>query len=351
MLRRFLSPHDPGTTSVPAPGADVDPSSPPASTPPPVAAGWTEKEPEQPWLPEALREVMPSLATHAYAHADAVRATGAAWEATGATRRGRVHAHAGDFREDAMAVHVADDLVVAVVSDGAGSARWSRVGAEATCRAVVDAAVAAWPALAAAPGDALDAGLGAALGDGVVRAATTLREAATAAGGQSRDFRCTVVALAWGRAQGREAMVLVQVGDGIAAVRRTDGAVERPAAGDSGDFSGEVTCFVPDDGCEGFARRVVALDAATVDAVLVATDGIEDPFYPIARRGADVFRQLAEGNDATLDGFVRQPAHGPVVGHADGAAHLATWLGFEKRGENDDRTIVVLARRAGSAGS
>ncbi|MCU0619644.1 MAG: protein phosphatase 2C domain-containing protein [Gemmatimonadaceae bacterium] len=229
-----------------------------------------------------------------------------------------------------------------------GSAAWSRVGAEHTCRTVRDTVLAAWPTIAAAGGDAdaLATALGAALGDGVATAARTLRDVAAATEGVApRDFRCTVIAAAWGAARGHEALVCVQVGDGVAATRDHDGTVSRTAAGDSGDFSGEVTCFVPDEGCEARAATVVRLDPAAVDVLLVATDGIEDPFYPIAKRGGDIVRQLCEGNDAVLDGFVRQPVHGPVFGTADGAANLATWLTFEKRGENDDRTIVALRRR------
>ena len=327
-----------------------------AVTPPapaaPVAATWTEKDPVAPWANEALVAALPWAATHVYAHAESLALASAAWELVGATRRGRVHAHAGDHREDAMAVHLADDLALAIVADGAGSAAWSRVGAEHTCRTVRETVLAAWPAIAgaAASPDALAEALGAALGQGVTAAARSLREVAAGIEGVApRDFRCTVIAAAWGAARGHEALVCVQVGDGVAAACDAAGTVTRTAAGDSGDFSGEVTCFVPDEGCEARAATVVRLDPAAVELLFVATDGIEDPFYPIAKRGADIVRQLRDGNGATLEGFVRQPAHGPVFGSAEGAANLAAWLAFEKRGENDDRTIVALRRRRPSA--
>ncbi len=78
-------------------------------------------------------------------------------------------------------------------------------------------------------------------------------------------------------------------------------------------------------------------------------NGIQECACPIAEVGADIVRQLRDGTDATLEGFVRQPTHGPVFGSAEGAANLAAWLQFEKRGENDDRTIVALRRRRPSA--
>jgi hypothetical protein len=89
-----------------------------------------------------------------------------------------------------------------------------------------------------------------------------------------------------------------------------------------------------------------ALDG--VADVLVATDGVEDPFYPIPRTGPALFAQLDGGVAAPLDGFQRQSAHGPVLGDgvpgAVAAARLLEWLAFEKRGENDDRTAVLLSR-------
>ena len=137
------------------------------------------------------------------------------------------------------------------------------------------------------------------------------------------------------------------------ALRGTDGAVRLLGAADAGEYSGEVSCFVPDACADARAATVSTADLADVAAVLVATDGVEDPFYPIPRTGPALFAQLDRGVDAPLDGFQRQPAHGPVLGDgvSDGEAaeRLLAWLTFEKRGENDDRTAVVLSRRGRAA--
>jgi hypothetical protein len=144
------------------------------------------------------------------------------------------------------------------------------------------------------------------------------------------------------------ALAAVQVGVGGDALRAPDGAVRVLGSGEAGEFSGEVSCFVP-DACADARAAVVATSAlAGVADVLVATDGVEDPFYPLARTGPALFAQLRDGVAAPLDGFQRQPVHGAVVGAAvapgESAERLAAWLGFEKRGENDDRTAVVLSR-------
>jgi hypothetical protein len=259
-----------------------------------------------------------------------------------------VHAHQGTHREDAYAVAADGPTLVAVVSDGAGSARFSRVGAEVTCREVVRAAR---EALAADPARAPDA-LGRALSAGVAAACAALRALAERAGVAPRDFRCTALAVAvHDDGGGAGALAAVQVGDGVIAVRTPDGGARMLGQGDGGEFSGEVSCFVPDPCADGRPPAVHALALADVADVLVATDGVEDPFYPLARTGPALFAQLRDGvaDGAALADFQRQPAHGPVLGPGvaagEAAERLLAWLAFEKRGENDDRTAVALARR------
>jgi hypothetical protein len=335
----------------------------PLAEPPVVAATWQERPAADPWCPAELAphlgDGLAWLTAVEYRDADA-RAEDAhpGWRALAATRRGRVHAHAGAHREDACAVAADGATLLAVVSDGAGSSRFSRVGAEVTCR---EAARAAARAVAAAPERTAEA-LGAALTAGVAAACEALRGLAERAAVPPRDFRCTALAVALhdgGRGDAGAVFAAVQVGDGAVVVRTADGAVRVVGGGDGGEFSGEVACFVPDACADAAAARVHALALADVTDVLVATDGVEDPFYPLARTGAALFAQLRDGTEAgaaPLDGFQRQPAVGPVVGPrapdgGEAARRLAEWLTYEKRGENDDRTLVALTRRAPAPGA
>jgi hypothetical protein len=83
--------------------------------------------------------------------------------------------------------------------------------------------------------------------------------------------------------------------------------------------------------------------------VLLASDGVEDPWYPLPRHAASLYQQLQQGvssEHATAAGV--SPAHTTTVLNApDPVRALVEWLSFEKRGENDDRTLCV-ARRVGS---
>jgi serine/threonine protein phosphatase PrpC len=323
-------------TGPPAPEAAA-----PVPEPPVVAATWQEHEPAEPWCPAALAAAVPWAASLDTAHHRAWRdEADAHWHCLAGTRRGRAHAHQAQWREDAARVarlatpHGPATLLVA--ADGAGSARWSRVGAEAACHAVEDHLADALTA-GAAPGPALVAA--------VQHAVRTLRELAIAGAGAPRDLRTTLLAaLLVG-----DTLSTTQVGDGAILVQEAGGAVRQVGAGDSGEFSGEVTCFVPDEEAETrAAAALVEQDARGLTRVVLATDGIEDPFYPLARKGALLLAQLEGGVEAPAEHFQRQAAHGPVLGHPEATARLAQWLAFERRGENDDRTIVVAHRPRGA---
>ena len=98
------------------------------------------------------------------------------------------------------------------------------------------------------------------------------------------------------------------------------------------------------------ARVIAALQAWLPGrTLLLATDGVEDPWYPLARHAPALLASLA-GEAATVpEGLLLTGTAAPLR-EADGAGDaLLHWLAFEKRGENDDRTLAVV-RSPGAAG-
>src|SRR5262249_13592089 len=61
------------------------------------------------------------------------------WPLIGARVRGKKHKHEGTHCDDWFAFRVSDPWTVIAVSDGAGSRKFSRVGARAACEAAVTA--------------------------------------------------------------------------------------------------------------------------------------------------------------------------------------------------------------------
>lgn len=128
-----------------------------------------------------------------------------------------------------------------------------------------------------------------------------------------------------------------------------DGRITQPSIGDAGEWSGEVHCFLPDD--ETMSRARAATRSYTVSdlaAVLLVTDGVEDALYPFPRHAPSLLSQLVHGVQHPLTGLTAQALMPPVFSAANPGSALLDWLGFEKRGENDDRTLAVALHHSAS---
>ena len=316
---------------------------------------WAVVTPSVPWCPDEWREHLEAIAPGisighgAPEHEEAVGAHGrrSGWELLVASRRGRLHAHRGEHREDAGTVLLCEHGWCAAVADGAGSAPYSRLGAAIAVHAVTHALRELLQAPAphvggVSPASTLRAALLTAAG-GVQRAMEAFAEQTGCA---PRALRTTLLVAALHH----DAIGLLQVGDGGIVWLHDDGRTSQPMQGDSGEFSGEVAHFLPDAGALArLQQSVLVQPAAGCAAVLLASDGVEDPWYPLPRHAASLYQQLQQGvssEHATAAGV--SPAHTTTVLNApDPVRALVEWLSFEKRGENDDRTLCV-ARRVGS---
>lgn len=327
--------------SVPTPSPTVPPED------PPPRATWSVRDAEAPWCPAEwlphLLEAAPGLIAPGPA-APALEVTGdvaraGAWTLLAAARRGRLHAHRGEHREDAVALATDAAGWCAAVADGAGSAAWSRLGAAIATAVVTGATV---------RGIAAGAPLRVALETAATETQAALEQFRARTGLATRDLRTTLLVAA--AANG--ALGTLQVGDGIVVLLLADGSARRAHAGDGGEYSGEVTHFLPDPGALDQLRGSLAVhEAGQVHGVFMASDGIDDPFHPVLRHAAALFAQVAGAPPgagappATVHG-VTAVTTTPAMGAPDPVAALGAWLGFEKRGENDDRTLCVARHAA-----
>lgn len=312
---------------------------------PPRTAVWEVNEPAQPWCPpefaDSVRQAIGEtafdglLAQPAHERGQHVRA--GAWHVTGALRRGRRHAHVAAFNEDALFLHANDARGVMVVADGAGSAPFSRLGSAVAVEII---------GTALRDSDTLSE---AALQHAVERAVAALQAIATAANVPARALRTTVLVAAWEPSPVGTRVLTTQVGDGALVIMHHDGRITRPSAGDAGDWSGEVHCFLPDSETLAFAKKAcVELDVPDMAALLLVTDGVDDALYPFPRFAPAVLGQLVHGADSPLDGLSAQSVTPSLLTAASPGDTLLAWLGFEKRGENDDRTLAVALHHTAS---
>ncbi len=315
----------------------------------PKAAGWKNMAAADEWCPALLTTKYPELKNHVYqdnVSSDLILNTG--WRVAGATRRGRQHAHQGTHREDAIRFRSSSRCTILCAADGAGSSKWSRLGSHLTSLRVTDHIIEQVeqmdPALEESPEKLTDF-LKTQISKAVALACATLEEAALACSSAPKDFRSTLLTLVHFHGKKRELFLCNQIGDGAICVLFNDKTTQILGASDSGSFSGEVSCFVPDTCARTKSERIdVLLNCEKIECLLLCTDGVEDPFYPLQKKSIELFGQLYGGVKEKLPDFTAQPVRPSILNQEGAGWALAEWLGFEKRGENDDRSLLLMHR-------
>lgn len=181
------------------------------------------------------------------------------WSWAAASSIGTSHLRTGGRCDDAHRCLEVDEVLIAVASDGAGSALCGAQGAALVCRTLA-LELATAIRQAGLPGDDL-------IELAFDRVRDRIAHAAAGLGLTLRDFAATAVVIL----AGPDDTVVAHVGDGAVAVREADGewrAASWPAAG---EFAG-TTFFVTDD---GGARVRISRLALPVAELAVLTDGLE----------------------------------------------------------------------------
>ena len=252
------------------------------------------------------------------------------WQLGAASVRGKLHAHRALWREDAFALGDAGDWSIAIVSDGAGSAPLSRVGSRVACDAALESLRASLGQMNALSDDAqtLAADDLPKLRNALIGAATDAL-AALNAEAQARNqplaaFAATLLVLVRRAWNGKQLCAAIQIGDGAIALDCQSG-LKMLGEADHGQHSSE-TRFLTTGGIEAsLASRVKFSLPADLRATLVVSDGVSDDYFPEDKRLTELF-------DAVK----------PLAQNADDAgAALLDWLGYEKKGSSDDRTLVL----------
>lgn len=277
------------------------------------------------------------------------------WHCVAASVRGRLHAHRALWREDAFMIAQAKPWTVLAVSDGAGSAPLSRVGSQIVCDQVTTAmkellATAPPPAvplsvtheemMATVEADVLPT-LRAHAATAAARSLEAMRDEAARRQVPVDALACTLLLLVFGPIRNVQVGVALQVGDGAIALVSADHTLALLSQADHGEHSSE-TRFLTTRGVEAdLGTRAQPFVAGSVAAFALMTDGVSDDFFPEQTRLIDLFTASPVKGFAGKDG-------GPVTGVFHSVTHeiqpehaLGVWLGYEKRGSSDDRTLML----------
>ncbi|MEW6733399.1 MAG: protein phosphatase 2C domain-containing protein [Acidobacteriota bacterium] len=273
------------------------------------------------------REIEPTDQGDSVPHLHKMMLTGEnGWRIMAATRRGKAHAHEGKYREDAFAVSVENGWHIAAIADGAGAYTLSRVGAN---RAVEYAIVAIRSALAdlALKDATLEEQARYALQKGFEQAYKAVSEEAERRKEPLSNLASTLALLLHHPSQQGDLIAVVHVGDSLLTGWFEEQRIEIFTEADSGIYAGQSLFLTSQGIIEECLDRIHVITQDTPRMLLLMTDGVANDFYPYNKHLRLLFENLTD-----------------LCQKQDCDNALMDWLGYEKRGSFDDRTIIILFR-------
>ena len=279
--------------------------------------------------------------------------------------RGRSHAHKGTCCDDDFHLHCDDahGWYLAVVADGAGSAKFSRRGSQVATRAVGSYLkdvfsdergsnlIGAIEALAAgahadAPSDDVTRlqnktrnELFTTIGYAAHHAVRELQNEAKSRSDviSSPKELSTTLLIGLARKGGEKWFCAAYwVGDGAVAVYRRNQSVHLLGSPDSGEFSGQTHFLDPTQvSQESLLRRLRFELVEDMTAFLLMTDGVSDPKFRSESAMAELQDWDCFWDDLDTGAHLSSDEEGYET-------RLLEWLDFWAQGEYDDRTIAII---------
>lgn len=276
-----------------------------------------------------------------------------------ASMRGRSHAHEGKPRDDDFAIKYFEksQWYVAVVADGAGSAKYSRQGSKIVCEAALSVCKEHLD-----DSDAFNDFLSSTLSEipqqskdypksirealypilsGIAVAAVEQikKECTSKENGSSKDFSTTLLVTICKKFGDFWFIASFGIGDGIIGIQKTDDSFEQMSVPDSGEYAGQ-TRFITSGEVyadkNALKNRILLKVVPDFKAIYLMTDGISDPFF-------ETDANLK--SNAKWKEFVAELNRSVAFANSDlkqVSEQLLEWLNFWSTGNHDDRTIAVI---------
>lgn len=274
-----------------------------------------------------------------------------------ASKRGRSHAREGLFRDDDFALWTGGPggWNIAVVADGAGSAKYSRRGSQIAVRTIlrdlppfleeqltgqIDGLAAEYLKGVEGAEDRIRTQLYLSLATAAFNAAKAIEDEATRVEERAGAFSTTLVLSVARKGPHGWFIAGFSIGDGGAAIfdlpSRT---VKTLTLADSGEFAGQTRFLQKSEFAAGYdevAKRLFFDVRDSFTAVLAMTDGITDPKFPTdsAFASSDVWSSFWETD---LSQSVLLSRENTAL-----EQELLAWLDFWSPGNHDDRTIAIM---------
>lgn len=262
------------------------------------------------------------------------------WHIVGASRRGKMHAHKGIYREGAFALGGVDGWQLMVVADGGDSCPLARVGSQLAADTAMDTMVQHIKALSLSSLDSSDI-CETALRMGLEAAWVALESEAQKRQVPLGHLGTTYLSVVHRSDEQGSVVGIIQVGDGLVAAEFTNGKIVSLAEPDVGETAG-VTVLLTNEHWQDWLDRISVQPIQAEIRLLVAMcDGVAHDFVPFERHLPDLFVALG---------------HSVLSNQENPEGALLDFLGYDKRGSVDDRTLTLVyqmepekADRAGSS--
>lgn len=274
----------------------------------------------------------------------------AQYHITAASIRGRSHAHNGTFRDDHFKVDFDEEKkwVLLIVSDGAGSAKFSRKGSEIACEetnklireklkskdylSILDKLI------EENDQEAIANLFHELISYNIYKVTEKINIEALDNQAQLKDYHATLlVTFIYHIDQSNSLIYTWSVGDGgICLLNMDEQKVDVLNTLDEGEYSGQTRFLTMNEIIETaeLRRRARIVFCERTDMIVVMTDGITDPKFETSNNLSDFnhWRPVIE------------ELNKEVLGRIDSDAALVDWCGFWSDGNHDDRTILIYHR-------
>lgn len=274
-----------------------------------------------------------------------------------ASKRGRSHAKDGTFRDDDFALWSGGTggWHIAVVADGAGSAKFSRRGSQIAVGHVtkelprlldehltpnLERLIAAHQGGIAGAQAQMKTALYSSMVTAAFNAAKAIVDEAHKIGEKSAAFRTTLVVVVARATVHGWFIAAFAIGDGGAAIFDRDAGTIMPLnLADGGEFAGQTRFLETSEfqgGYEELSKRLFFDVRPSFTAIFAMTDGITDPKFPTDVAFANPQKWVSFWDDDLT------PAVRLQRGNGDIESELLAWLDFWSPGNHDDRTLAVM---------
>lgn len=266
-----------------------------------------------------------------------------------ASKRGRSHAHDGKFRDDNFKVDYIEETgwFIITVSDGAGSAKFSREGSRIACQTfweimheklssdVVNDKINSMDTTERE--NALKNTVLTAAYQGLSKIDAEAKQAAEKISGVTRkDYSATFLGYVMKQFADKWLIVSIGIGDGIIGLIDRKDNLTLLSEPDGGEFVGQTRFITMNEVWqENPISRTRSINVDDFGIIMSMSDGVSDPKFETDNNLKNQQLWLELWND-----IVNQV---PLMDRSeDTALKLSQWLDFWAKGNHDDRTIVLV---------